>query len=152
MKKILVFLLAVSFGLTACDKSEDYEDQLAIDKDIIEDYLADNGLTAQSTASGLYYIIDDAGSSDKPNINSEVTVRYVGKLLNGSVFDNGGGEAVSFPLANVIEGWQEGIPLFGAGGSGTLYIPSGLGYGTTGSRSIAPNTVLIFDVDLVSFR
>lgn len=152
MRKILLFLLAVSFGLTACTKNKDYEKQLAIDKDIIEAYLADNGLTAQSTDSGLYYIIDNAGSSDKPNINSMVTVRYTGKLLDGTVFDNGGGQAVSFPLANVIEGWQEGIPLFGAGGSGTLFIPSGLAYGTTGSRSIAPNTVLIFDIDLVSFK
>lgn len=152
MKKILVLLLAVTFGLTACDKGNDYEEQLAIDKEIIEAYLADNDLTAQTTPSGLYYIIDNSGTDRHPTINSTVTVRYTGKLLSGSVFDNGGGEAISFPLANVIEGWQIGIPLFGIGGSGTLFVPSGLGYGPTGSRSIAPNTVLIFDVDLVSFQ
>lgn len=152
MKKILVLLLAVTFGLTACDKDNDYEEQLAIDKEIIEAYLADNDLTAQTTPSGLYYIIDNSGTDSHPTINSTVTVRYTGKLLSGSVFDNGGGEAISFPLANVIEGWQIGIPLFGIGGSGTLFVPSGLGYGPTGSRSIAPNTVLIFDVDLVSFQ
>lgn len=152
MKKILVLLLAVTFGLTACDKGNDYEEQLAIDKEIIEAYLADNDLTAQTTPSGLYYIIDNSGTDSHPTINSTVTVRYTGKLLSGSVFDNGGGEAISFPLANVIEGWQIGIPLFGIGGSGTLFVPSGLGYGPTGSRSIAPNTVLIFDVDLVSFQ
>lgn len=152
MKKILVLLLAVTFGLTACDKGYDYEEQLAIDKEIIEAYLSDNDLTAQTTPSGLYYIIDNSGTDSHPTINSTVTVRYTGKLLSGSVFDNGGGEAISFPLANVIEGWQIGIPLFGIGGSGTLFVPSGLGYGPTGSRSIAPNTVLIFDVDLVSFQ
>ena len=149
MKKILVLLLAVTFGLTACNKDDDYEDQLAIDKGIIEDYLADNGLTAQSTAQGLYYIIDNPGTGDHPTVSSTVTVRYTGKLLNGSVFDSG---TISYSLSGLIEGWQIGIPLFGVGGSGTLFIPSGLAYGTTGQGSIAPNTVLIFDMELISFQ
>jgi FKBP-type peptidyl-prolyl cis-trans isomerase FkpA len=70
------------------------------------------------------------------------------------VFDNGGGEPISYPLAGFIEGWKEGIPLFGAGGSGTLFIPSGLAYGITGSNggSIPPNTVIIFDIELISFQ
>ena len=149
MKKILVLLLAVTFGLTACNKDDDYEAQLAIDKGIIEDYLANNGLTAQSTSQGLYYIIDNQGTGGQPNINSIVTVRYTGKFLNGSVFDSG---TISYSLSGLIEGWQIGIPLFNAGGSGTLFVPSGLGYGTTGSGSIAPNTVLIFDMELISFQ
>lgn len=149
MKKLIVLLLAVTFGLTACNKDGDYEAQLEIDKGIIEDYLDNNGLTAQSTTQGLYYIIDNQGTGDQPNINSIVTVRYTGKFLNGSVFDSG---TISYSLASLIEGWQIGIPLFNAGGSGTLFVPSGLGYGTTGSGSIAPNTVLIFDMELISFQ
>ena len=152
MKKNIVLFLVVAFGLTACNKDADYDEQLEIDKEIIEDYLVDNSLTAESTASGLYYSIDNAGSADKPTINSEVTVRYTGKLLSGSVFDNGGGQAISFPLLAVIQGWQEGIPLFGAGGAGTLFIPSGLAYGTMGQGSIPANTVLIFDIELISFK
>ena len=150
MKRILLFVLAVSLGLTACNKEEkDYEEQLAIDIQIIEDYLSEKGLTAQSTASGVYYIVDTQGTGDQPTINSEVTVRYTGKLFSGSVFDSG---TISYPLLNLIEGWQIGIPLFNTGGSGTLFIPSGLAYGPTGSGSIAPNTVLIFDMDLISFQ
>lgn len=149
MKRIIILLLAVSFGLTACNKDNDYEAQLAIDKEIIENYLADKGLTAQSTATGLYYIIDNPGTGEHPTVNSTVTVRYTGKFLSGTVFDSG---EISYSLASLIEGWQIGIPLFSAGGSGTLFIPSGLGYGPTGSGSIAPNTVLIFDMDLISFQ
>ena len=149
MRKILVLLLAVTFGLTACDNDNDYEEQLAIDKEIIESYLADNGLTAQTTASGVYYIVDNPGTANHPTISSTVTVRYSGKFLSGSEFDSG---TISYPLEGFIEGWQIGIPLFGAGGSGTLYIPSGLAYGTTGSSTIPANSVLIFEMDLISFQ
>ncbi|MCD6092074.1 MAG: FKBP-type peptidyl-prolyl cis-trans isomerase [Bacteroidales bacterium] len=150
MKKIIMFFLAVSLGFTACDKTEtDAAAQLEIDKGIIENYLADNDLTAQSTASGLYYIIDNQGAGLKPSLSSTVTVTYTGKLINGSVFDSG---TSSFPLVGVIQGWQEGIPLFNAGGTGKLIIPSGLGYGSDSRSSIPANSVLIFDIYLVSVK
>jgi len=150
MKKIILFFLAVSFGLTACNKEEkDAAEQLAIDKKVIEDYLLDNGLTAQSTASGLYYIIDNQGEGIRPSISSTVTTQYTGKFTSGSIFDSG---TASFPLSNVIAGWQEGIPLFNAGGTGTLLIPSGLAYGPDGSYSIPANSVIIFDIYLISVQ
>ncbi|MBN1651841.1 MAG: FKBP-type peptidyl-prolyl cis-trans isomerase [Bacteroidales bacterium] len=150
MRKIMVFILAATLGLTACDKDDnDAAAQLEIDKEIIENYLSVNQLTAESTASGLYYIIDNQGDGVKPSISSTVTVSYTGKLLDGTVFDSG---TASFPLTNVIVGWQEGIPLFNAGGTGQLIIPSCLAYGTQGSGSIPPNTVLIFDIYLISVK
>ncbi|MBN2236662.1 MAG: FKBP-type peptidyl-prolyl cis-trans isomerase [Bacteroidales bacterium] len=133
----------------ACNKESDYDAQLEIDKAIIEQYLSDHDLTAQVTASGLYYIINNPGTGVQPTISSNVTVNYTGKLTTGLVFDSG---TSSFPLSNVIKGWQEGIPLLKAGGTGKLFIPSGLGYGTTGSGSIPANTVLIFDVYLISVQ
>jgi FKBP-type peptidyl-prolyl cis-trans isomerase FkpA len=148
MKRILLFILALSFGFTSCNKEEkDIDAQLAIDKEIIEKYLNDNGLTAQSTASGLYYIIDNQGTGIKPSISSTVTVTYTGKFINGTVFDS---RTASFPLTSVIQGWQEGIPLFNAGGTGKLFIPSGLGYGSTVKSSIPANSVLVFDIYLIS--
>lgn len=156
MKRLIFVFVALTFGLMACKKEDtDAAMQLTIDKKIIENYLAEKGLSALSTSSGLYYIIEKPGNEEKPTVRSEVTVRYTGKFTNGSVFDNGGGQAISFPLANVIEGWKQGIPLFGKGGKGVLLIPSALGYGTKGERgtiTIAPNTVLIFDIDLISFH
>ncbi len=150
MKRLLILIIGIGFGLTACDKtSVDTDAQAKIDQGIIEDYLSEHNLTAESTASGLYYIIDNPGSGTQPTINSEVTVRYTGKFLSGTVFDSG---TASFPLSNVIKGWQEGIPLYKTGGTGTLIVPSGLAYGPNGSGSIPGNTVLLFDIYLISVK
>ena len=56
---------------------------------------------------------------------------------------------ITFPLSGVIQGWQEGIPLFKEGGSGILLIPSALGYGSQSVGSIPANSVLIFDINLI---
>lgn len=119
----------------------------------IESYLTDNGLTAQKTSSGLYYIFDTPGDSIKPTLCNNVTVNYRGYLPNGNVFDASSIEGVTFPLTNVILGWGEGIQLFGEGGEGVLLIPSYLGYGTNPppGSGIPQNSVLIFDVALLNF-
>lgn len=146
-------LLLAVFGLSlfACNKDES-EEQLREDIAQIEQYLKDKGLTAQSTASGLRYIITQEGTGPNPTIQSTVTVRYKGYFLDGSVFDQTQGtETTSFLLGGVIEGWQECVPLLKKGGKGTFWIPSALAYGPSGRGSIPPNTPLIFDIELVSF-
>ena len=53
----------------------------------------------------------------------------------------------------MIRGWDEGIMLLNEGSKATLYIPSGLGYGTRGSgKVIPPNSPLIFEVELVEIK
>lgn len=146
-------LLLAVFGLSlfACNKDES-EEQLREDIAQIEQYLKDKGLTAQSTASGLRYIITKEGTGPNPTIQNTVTVRYKGYFLDGSVFDQTQGtETTSFLLGGVIEGWQECVPLLKAGGKGTFLLPSALAYGPSGAGSIPPNTPLIFDIELVSF-
>lgn len=117
----------------------------------IDNYLTTNNLSAQETSTGLHYIITEEGSTVKPELCDDVTVAYKGYLPNGTVFDQS--EAgVSFPLTGVILGWQEGIQLFGQGGSGILLIPSYLAYGANPPSPLIPeNSVLIFDVNLLSF-
>ena len=79
-------------------------------------------------------------------------MRYKGYLPDGTVFDQTPGtETATFPLAGLIRGWQEGIPLLKKGGKGTFFLPSVLGYGSSGSGSIGPNEVLIFEIELVNF-
>lgn len=149
MRNLLTILLFITFALSGCKKEDSAAAQLIIDKEIIENYLAEKSLTAQSTSSGLYYIITKQGTGVKPTISSNVTVNYTGKLVDGTQFDSG---TASFPLTNVIKGWQEGIPLFNAGGNGKLFIPSGLAYGSEGRPGIPANSVLIFDVYLISVQ
>ncbi|MCC6724846.1 MAG: FKBP-type peptidyl-prolyl cis-trans isomerase [Saprospiraceae bacterium] len=127
------------------------EEQLAKDIKKIEDYLKDNNLTAESTASGLHYIIEEPGTGGHPTLDDDVTVNYKGYLLDGSVFDQTSGTPITFGLSGVILGWQEGIPLFQKGGKGTLLIPSGLAYGANPPSGIPSRAVLAFDVELVNF-
>ena len=147
MKKILLLSLLFSllFLINNC-KKVDYE---VVDNDIIQQYIIDNNLSAQSSGSGLYYVIDVPGTGENPTVSSNVTVAYTGSLTDGSIFDQSNSNGITFPLSGVIQGWQEGIPLFKEGGSGILLIPSALGYGSQSVGTIPANSVLIFDVNLI---
>jgi peptidylprolyl isomerase len=93
------------------------------------------------------------GSGAEAQEGATVTVNYVGvSWSTGEEFDSSwAGEPVTFPLGQVIRGWQEGIPGMKEGGRRRLIIPPDLGYGAQGSQtgSIAPNETLIFIIDLI---
>ena len=125
-------------------------DYTQLDEDKILQYISDNNLNAEPTGSGLYYVINSTGNGEFPNINSLVTVAYKGTLTDGTTFDQSSSNGITFPLSNVIQGWQEGIPLFSEGGSGILLIPSALGYGSQSVGNIPENSVLIFEVTLLN--
>ena len=144
--RFLTLLCPIIMLLTSCKKPIDYDQ---IDEDLIQQYITDNSLDAQPTGSGLYYVIDNPGNGSTANINSTVTVAYVGKLTDGTIFDQSSSMGTTFPLINVIQGWQEGIPLFREGGSGILLIPSSLGYGSQAVGGIPANSVLIFEISLI---
>ena len=139
------FFIVAVISVSSCNK----DDQRDIDQQLIEDFILEHGYDADSTSSGLYYVIDEPGSADHPTIDDEVTVNYLGFLLNGDVFDQN--VNVTFPLNQVIAGWQEGIPLFGKGGKGLLIIPSHLGYGDRALSGIPANSVLVFEIHLLDF-
>ncbi len=128
--------------LGSCDK----ESQAEKDEKLIRTYLADRGLAAEETSSGLFYVVTDLGTGKQPNSGSRVKVAYKGYFTDGKVFDESNGS--TFYLNQVIRGWQVGIPLFKEGGSGILLVPSALAYGNSGSGGVPPNTILIFDIEL----
>lgn len=109
----------------------------------------------QRTASGLGYIDEKVGEGATPQKGQQVTVHYTGWLTNGKKFDSSrdGGQPFVFPLGagRVIAGWDEGVATMKIGGKRRLIIPANLGYGARGSgATIPPNSVLIFDVELIS--
>jgi FK506-binding nuclear protein len=106
--------------------------------------------------SGL--VIEDKvmGSGPKAKPGKKVSVRYIGKLLNGKVFDsNTKGAPFSFKLGKgeVIKGWDLGVVGMNVGGERKLTIPAKLAYGSQGAPPDIPkNADLIFEVKLLQVK
>ena len=114
-----------------------------------KEFFSKNALKADvdTLPSGLQYTIIEEGSSEKIELTDTLLVNYKGTLLDGTVFDEN--DSTSFPLTNVIKGWQEGLTLVGEGAKVKLYVPANLGYGPRGTGSIKPNSALIFEVEVL---
>jgi hypothetical protein len=95
------------------------------------------------------------GTGARPKATSQVTVHYKGTLLDGKQFDSSydRGQPATFALNQVIPGWTEGVQLMNVGSKYQFWIPSDLGYGPQGSPpTIPPNSTLVFEVELLSFK
>ncbi|MGY3214652.1 FKBP-type peptidyl-prolyl cis-trans isomerase [Mucilaginibacter sp. HD30] len=130
-------------------------------------YIADNKLILNTTASGLKYVVTKPTVKRKPLPGDTVYVNYLGRTLDGKVFDTSieaeaikAGtkqegrtyEPISFALGRgeVIPGWDEGLQLLNEGSKATFIIPSKLAYGERGAgNDISPYATLRFDVELV---
>ena len=123
--------------------------QMAQDVQTIDDYLAANNITAIKDQSGVRFSLTTVGTGFPPRVSQTVKVKYTGKFLNGTVFDPG--PDITGPLGSFILGWQYGLAVWPTGSKGTLYIPSPLAYGNNpGSSAIPPNSILVFDAELVA--
>ncbi len=84
-----------------------------------------------------------------------VKVHYRGTLKNGGKqFDSSlGGQPIDFPLRDLIEGWQHGIPGMKVGGKRRLTIPWSLAYGEAGyPPDIPARADLVFEIELLGVR
>ncbi len=118
-------------------------------------WLAENGKKpgVKTIASGLQYEVLATGKGQQAAMGKTVTVHYTGTMLDGTEFDSSvkRGQPADFPLnpGGLIQGWLEAIPLMKEGDRWKLYIPSDLAYGERGNRGIPPNSLLIFEVELI---
>jgi FKBP-type peptidyl-prolyl cis-trans isomerase FkpA len=152
-KFLFLAFLGVLLMSGSCKKELSEAEQLAEDRKLILADIAAKGLVTKETPEGVHYIITKVGTGANPGLGHRVTVTYKGYFLDGSVFDgtSASNPQVTFPLGGVIEGWQIALPLLQRGGTGTFWIPSGLGYGGNPPPGIPKNAVLIFDIGLIDF-
>ena len=161
MSKLSWLLLSVTFCFCACAKKKcDYKDDGVVapisEQNAVKQYLDSAGITAVLHPRGFYYKINNAGSAGTPGACSQITVSYTGQLTNGTVFDQQNSFVTE--LANLIDGWQLGLPLIQKGGEISLYIPPSLGYGSQSVSTANPNTsippysILIFDIHLLDVQ
>lgn len=159
MRNFLWCLVLISCCLGACSKKKcEYSDDGTVaplaEQQLVKAYLDSAGIVATLHERGFYYKIDTPGTGSTPGECSEITVAYTGTLTNGQVFDQQSSYATE--LSNLIDGWQQGVPLIRKGGEIWLYIPPSLGYGqqsvTTSTKTIPASSILIFDIHLLDVQ
>jgi FKBP-type peptidyl-prolyl cis-trans isomerase len=120
----------------------------------IEDYVrkveAQTGKKFVRTPSGLRYLVLAPGSGPQPRRAEHVHVHFVGSVLGGNEFmstrDSG---PKTYPVESNMRGWSEAMQLMSAGAKWKLVVPPDLAYGSAGRPAIPPNSVLLFDVELL---
>lgn len=119
-------------------------------------FLTENGKKKEvkTLPSGLQYKVLSEGTGKTPRATDEVSVNYKGSLVDGSEFDNSykRGAPANFRVDKVIRGWTEALQLMKEGSKWELFIPPELGYGERGAGPVPPNSVLIFEVELISVK
>jgi len=148
------------------DIKADYDKEIALESERevkeLEALVAKKGIKTQKSKNGVLVEIETPGdAANKGDTGKVVSVLYKGYLVDGKVFDTNldsskghtGAYDVTLGQSPVIQGWQEGLPFFGKGGKGKLYIPAMLGYGMKGMQgAIPPYANLIFDVEITDVK
>jgi FKBP-type peptidyl-prolyl cis-trans isomerase len=154
MKTIIIpFLLSILVVAGGClkDTSCVVKTVASEDADMLS-YAASNGISVTRHSSGMYYEIINPGSGPIPNFNSILSVRYTGKLMNGTIFDSRTTTPVTLQLGDVIAGWQLGLPLLQKGGIIKLIIPSSMAYGCQPAGAVPGNSILYFEIELADVQ
>lgn len=120
-----------------------------------EQFLAENAKKpgVKVLPSGLQYKELVKGKGAVATVNDEVTVKYEGKLIDGTVFDSSyerKEQTNKFLPSQVIKGWTEALTMMPAGSKWQLFIPYQLAYGSREAGKIKPYSALIFTVELVN--
>jgi FKBP-type peptidyl-prolyl cis-trans isomerase FklB len=104
--------------------------------------------------SGLEYKVLVAGTGPKPTASDTVLCNYKGTFLDNTEFDSSykRGKPATFPVTGIIKGWSEALQLMPVGSKWQLFIPPDLAYGPSGRPGIAPNSTLVFEVELLSIQ
>jgi FKBP-type peptidyl-prolyl cis-trans isomerase FkpA len=121
----------------------------------IEDYLAEKKINYTKAAGGTYVVVNEPGTDPKADTGFIASVKYRGTFFKtDEVFDqNMDGSKPPYPVAigssGVVRGWEEGLPYFGKGGKGQLYVPFWTGYGSGRPK---PFATMVFDIEIADVQ
>jgi FKBP-type peptidyl-prolyl cis-trans isomerase len=133
-------------------KNADSAIEAAKETAVILNAIQNETIDTTGAANGIYYKILKEGTGEKVTVNDTVVVNYKGQLLDGSVFDQTKDKPATFPLKRLIKGWQAGLVFCRQGGKIRLVIPSSLAYSIRNLGIIPPNSILIFDVEVLEVK
>ena len=161
----LIVVLTALMGLGACSQPEEPAEQPGerVEQPVERvdpgtAYLLANAQkpNVKVTPSGLQFEILKSGEGKSPGLTSRVVTHYEGSFIDGRVFDSSldRGQPAEFPVNRVIAGWTEALQMMKEGDKWRLVIPSGLAYGErgTGGGQIPPDSVLVFEVELIRVK
>ena len=117
---------------------------------LMADYVKKSGMTFKTTASGLQYAVKTEGTGDSPKNGDVCKCNYVGKFLDGKIFDQN--KNMDMPIGGMIPGFNEALMMMKKGGKATFLIPPAIGYGEQGQGPIPGNSPLVFEVELLDFK
>jgi FKBP-type peptidyl-prolyl cis-trans isomerase len=137
-----------------------------VEDSLINNYLKEHKLNVKPTENGIYFIPVRKGGGSELSEGETVSINYVGKMLDGRIFDGNweselkkaginteGGYfnpmQVTLGTQQVIPGFEEALMLMRKGGRATVIIPSALAYGAQGVQGIPPFSPLVFDLEII---
>ena len=151
MRKILLIglLFPIIYSNTGCIKDDTCQDKtVESEAGTIAAYAASNGMLGNVHSTGVYYQVITQGTGPVPTATSQISVRFIGKLLDGTIFEHQMTTPVTFGLSGTLSGFQIGILQIQKGGRVKFILPSSLAYGCEGNTAIPANAILFFDVYL----
>ncbi|MDE7091299.1 MAG: FKBP-type peptidyl-prolyl cis-trans isomerase, partial [Bacteroidales bacterium] len=171
VKETLTYVIKVEQIVAEADFPAYLEAKMAeadmAQQEAIAAYLQENNLNVEPTSDGLYFIRTQAGKGKAIQQGSPVKFHYVGRLLDGTIFDTSIKEVAEenglfHPMRNyeplstmagtgqMILGMDEGLLMMRQGDKATLIIPFQLGYGDRDLGPIPAYSPLIFEMEIVS--
>lgn len=150
MKRFFPLFVCSLFLLACKTYSDDDLDQFSKQMNA---FAAKSGIKYEQSESGLYYFHEKEGEGRLIKPTDEVSFSYVGRLLNGKVFDNRyKNKTLTFKVSSLIIGWQEAMLYMKKGGKMKLIVPPNLGYGENELEAIPKNSILLFDLEVKEVR
>lgn len=159
-RNFILFALTASMIIIGCKKPSttpvfDTSAQAVTDDALLEKYFKEHSITVTKASLGYYYHITDSlrqpDSVLQAKIGRTAFLRYKGRLLTNTVFDSNttSATALIFTVGSgkVIAGLDSAIQHFRKGETGTVYLPSRLGYGNYSQSVIPANSCLIFEIN-----